>query len=214
MEEEKGKRKAPGTPDGPVSSSQTVTKDTPEALACPSSEEAAAADVTPSSAPATATKKAKREEEEAANNAPKEELMLEWVCYSDSTDWDDSQTIRAVSVDELIQKRTTLANCTEALENEKDDSHNRDFVLKLVRRKSPSPAKQENGKESNKSETVLALLNFSWWEDSAKANLMHFNIMSKFIKDIILNFWCFCACHSNAMLLLTCCHRRLMLSHM
>ena len=184
MEANTSKRKTPAIADGPVSSSQTVTKDASEAVACASSKEAADV-VTPASCAATATKKVKREEEKTAGNAPKEELILEWVSYSD----DDDVTTHTVSVDELIQNRMTLADCREAMENEKDDCHNRDFVLKLVLREPPSPVKQEkNDKQTNKSGKVLASLNFSWWEDSAKANLMHFNIMSKFIKDIILNF--------------------------
>ena len=178
MEQNKGKRKDHAIPDGPASSDATKNKETLEAVAYA---------VTTSSAPATATKKVKREEEEAVNNSPpKEELILEWISYSDDEDLDSSNTIRAVSVDEMIRKRITLADCREAMENEKDDCHNRDFVLKLVLREPPSPVKQEkNDKQTNKSGKVLASLNFSWWEDSAKANLMHFNIMSKLIEDVI-----------------------------
>lgn len=186
MEENKGKRKAPDLPDGPPSSQATATKETREAVASTSSKEPAA-DVTPSSAPATAstTKKVKREEEGAVSNTPKEELVLEWDCYNESTAWESSETTRAVSVDELIRNRMTLSDCREAMENEKDDCDNRDFRLKLVLRGSPPSAKQGECTEVKK---ILASLNFTWWEDSAKANLMHFNIMSKSIEDIIRNF--------------------------
>ena len=184
MEANTSKRKTHAIADDPVSSSQTATKDAPEAVACASSKEAADV-VTPASGAASATKKVKREEEKTAGNAPKEpkeELILEWVSYGD----DDDVTTHTVSVDELIQNRMTLADCREAMENEKDDCHNRDFQLKLVLRQPPSPIKQE---ESTKAIKVLASLRFAWWEDSAKASLMHFNIMSKFVEDFI------CACN-------------------
>ena len=180
MEANTSKRKTPAIADGPVSSSQTATKDAPEAVACASSKEAADV-VTPASCAATATKKVKREEEKTAGNAPKEELILEWVSYSD----DDDVTTHTVSVDELMRNRMTLAVCREAMENEKDDCHNRDFQLKLVLRQPASPIKQEG---STKEEKVLASLRFAWWEDSAKANLMHFNIMSKLIQEICYLF--------------------------
>ena len=174
MEERTTKRKASTKPGEVVSSSNAADG---VAASTPFGE---AADVTTASAAATNAKKVKQEEKAVVDVPPEEEIILEWITYKPDGKWDDCEITHTISADDLIRRRVTLSGCKEAMMLENGEFRNRDFELKLVRREQP-PAKQETQKDDTKSEKVLASLQFAWWEDSAKANLMHFNMKSKSI---------------------------------
>jgi hypothetical protein len=88
-----------------------------------------------------------------------DELILEWSTYEGG----GARVPHSISVDEFIAGGVGLAQITAAQENETGEWKERGYALKLM----------------GSDEKELSRLNFVWWADSSRANLMNFNQKSK-----------------------------------